>query len=210
MKTAEVIENWVSSGSRILDLGCGDGSILEVLKLNKSVDGYGIEIDKENIQACLEKGLEVIEQNIDEGLTNFQDKSFDTVLVSQTIQVLKNPKQALEEITRIGHQSIIVIPNFGHWRSRLTVFLGGKMPVTETLPDKWYETQNIHLCTVADFENLCTELDITVEEKKILNAEGKVSSISSGWSNLLSSAVIYRLSIHKRCSNENASSAKVP
>ena len=201
MKTAEVIENWVSSGSRILDLGCGDGSILEALKLNKSVDGYGIEIDKENKNiflripdGCLEKGLEVIEQNIDEGLTNFQDKSFDTVLVSQTIQVLKNPKQALEEITRIGHQSIIVIPNFGHWRSRLTVFLGGKMPVTETLPDKWYETQNIHLCTVADFENLCTELDITVEEKKILNAEGKVSSISSGWSNLLSSAVIYRLS----------------
>ena len=101
MKTAEVIENWVSSGSRILDLGCGDGSILEALKLNKSVGGYGIEIDKENIQACLEKGLEVIEQNIDEGLSNFQDKSFDTVLVSQTIQVLKNPKQALDEITRI-------------------------------------------------------------------------------------------------------------
>ena len=122
MKTAEVIENWVSSGSRILDLGCGDGSILETLKLNKSVGGYGIEIDKENIQACLEKGLEVIEQNIDGGLSNFQDKSFDTVLVSQTIQVLKNPKQALDEITRIGHQSIIAIPNFGHWKSRLTVF----------------------------------------------------------------------------------------
>ena len=194
MKTAEVIENWVSSGSRILDLGCGDGSILEALKLNKSVGGYGIEIDKENIQACLEKGLEVIEQNIDEGLSNFQDKSFDTVLVSQTIQVLKNPKEALDEITRIGRQSIIVIPNFGHWKSRLTVFLGGRMPVTEALPEKWYETDNIHLCTVADFENLCSELDIIVEEKKILNAEGKVSSISSGWSNLLSSAVIYRLS----------------
>ena len=194
MKTSEVIENWVSSGSRILDLGCGDGSILECLKLSKSVDGYGVEIDKDNIQACLEKGLEVIEQNIDEGLTNFQDKSFDTVLVSQTIQVLKNPKEALDEITRIGRQSIIVIPNFGHWKSRLTVFLGGKMPVTEALPEKWYETDNIHLCTVADFENLCSELDIIVEEKKILNAEGKVSSISSGWSNLLSSAVIYRLS----------------
>ena len=194
MKTSEVIENWVSSGSRILDLGCGDGSILEALKLNKSVGGYGIEIDKENIQACLEKGLEVIEQNIDKGLTNFQDKSFDTVLVSQTIQVLKNPKEALDEITRIGYQSIIVIPNFGHWKSRLTVFLGGKMPVTEALPEKWYETDNIHLCTVADFENLCSELDIVVEEKKILNAKGKVSSISSGWSNLLSSAVIYRLS----------------
>ena len=194
MKTSEVIENWVSSGSRILDLGCGDGSILEGLKLNKSVDGYGVEIDKDNIQACLEKGLEVIEQNIDEGLTNFRDKSFDTVLVSQTIQVLKNPKEALDEITRIGRQSIIVIPNFGHWKSRLTVFLGGKMPVTEALPEKWYETDNIHLCTVADFENLCSELGIVVEEKKILNAEGKVSSISSGWSNLLSSAVIYRLS----------------
>ena len=194
MKTAEVIENWVSSGSRILDLGCGDGSILEALKLNKSVGGYGIEIDKENIQACLEKGLEVIEQNIDEGLSNFQDKSFDTVLVSQTIQVLKNPKEALDEITRIGRQSIIVIPNFGHWKSRLTVFLGGKMPVTEALPEKWYETDNIHLCTVADFENLCSELGIVIEEKKILNSEGKVSTISSGWSNLLSSAVIYRLS----------------
>ena len=194
MKPADVIENWVSSGSRILDLGCGDGSILEALKLNKSIDGYGVEIDKENILACIEKGIDVIEQNIDEGLSNFQDKSFDTVLVSQTIQVLKNPKLALEEITRIGHQSLIVIPNFGHWRSRLTVFLGGKMPVTETLPDKWYETQNIHLCTVADFENLCLELDIVIEEKKILNAKGEVSSISSSWSNLLSSAVIYRLS----------------
>ena len=194
MNTSEVIENWVSSGSRILDLGCGDGSILEGLILNKSVEGYGVEIDKDNIQTCLEKGLEVIEQNIDEGLANFQDKSYDTVLVSQTIQVLKNPKEALDEITRIGHQSIIVIPNFGHWRSRLTVFLGGKMPVTETLPEKWYETENIHLCTVADFEDLCSELGVVVEEKKILNAEGKVSSISSGWSNLLSSAVIYRLS----------------
>ena len=194
MKTEVVIESWVRDNSRILDLGCGDGSILQELKLSKSVEGYGIEIDEKNIQACLQKGLEVIEQNIDEGLSNFQDKSFDTVLVSQTIQVLKNPKQTLDEITRIGHQSIIIIPNFGHWKSRLTVFLGGKMPVTETLPEKWYETPNIHLCTVSDFENLCSELDIVIEEKKILNSEGEVSTISSGWSNLLSSAVIYRLS----------------
>ena len=194
MKTPEVIENWVMSGSRILDLGCGDGSILEALKLNKSVKGYGIEIDKKNIQSCLEKGLAVIEQNIDEGLSNFQDKSFDTVLVSQTIQVLKNPKQALDDITRIGHQSIIVIPNFGLWRARLTVFLGGKMPVTESLPEKWYETPNIHLCTVTDFENLCSELGIVVEERKILNSEGKVNTKFTGFSNLLSSSVIYRLS----------------
>ena len=133
MKTETVIESWVKDGSSILDLGCGDGSILEALRSNKSVQGYGIEIDRKNIESCLEKGLEVIEQNIDEGLSNFLDKSFDTVLVSQTIQVLKNPKQALEEITRIGHQSIIVIPNFGHWKARLTLFLKGKMPVTESL-----------------------------------------------------------------------------
>ena len=194
MKTPEVIESWVTSGSRILDLGCGDGSILEALQLNKLVKGYGIEIDKRNIQSCLEKGIAIIEQNIDEGLSNFQDKSFDTVLVSQTIQTLKNPKQALDEITRIGHQSIIVIPNFGHWRARLTVFLGGKMPVTESLPEKWYETPNIHLCTVTDFENLCSELGIVVEESKILNSEGKVTTKFTGFSNLLSSSVIYRLS----------------
>ena len=118
----------------------------------------------------------------------------DSVLVSQTIQVLKNPKQALEEITRIGHQSIIVIPNFGHWKSRLTLFLEGKMPVTESLPEKWYETPNIHLCTLTDFENLCAELNIVIEEKKILDSKGTVSALFSTWSNLLGSSVIYRLS----------------
>ena len=194
MKTEAVIESWVKQESRVLDLGCGDGSILETLKEKKAIQGYGVEIDEENIQACLIKGLEVIEQNIDEGLANFKDKSFDTVLVSQTIQVLKNPKKSLDEITRIGNQSIIVIPNFGHWRSRLTVFLGGKMPVTKSLPEKWYETPNIHLCTIDDFELLCKELDILIEEKKILNSRGQVSGCSSVWSNLLGSSIIYRLS----------------
>ncbi len=194
MKTEAVIESWVKQESRVLDLGCGDGSILETLKEKKAIQGYGVEIDEENIQACLIKGLEVIEQNIDEGLANFKDKSFDTVLVSQTIQVLKNPKKSLDEITRIGNQSIIVIPNFGHWRSRLTVFLGGKMPVTKSLPEKWYETPNIHLCTIDDFELLCKELDILIEEKKILNSRGQVSGFSSVWSNLLGSSIIYRLS----------------
>ena len=108
--------------------------------------------------------------------------------------MLKNPKQALEEITRIGHQSIIVIPNFGHWKSRLTLFLEGKMPVTESLPEKWYETPNIHLCTLTDFENLCAELNIVIEEKKILDSKGTVSALFSTWSNLLGSSVIYRLS----------------
>ena len=194
MKTQLVIESWVDEGSSLLDLGCGDGFILEGLKKNKSVKGYGVEIDRDNITSCLKKGLEVIEQDIDEGLSNFLDKSFDTVLVSQTIQVLKNPKLALEEITRIGHRSIIVIPNFGHWKSRLTVFLRGRMPVTESLPEKWYETANIHLCTISDFESLCDELNIVIEEKRILNSKGSVNPLFSAWSNLLGSAVIYRLS----------------
>ena len=194
MKTQFVIQSWVAEGSSLLDLGCGDGFILEGLKKNKSVKGYGVEIDRDNITNCLKKGLEVIEQDIDEGLSNFLDKSFDTVLVSQTIQVLKNPKLALEEITRIGHRSIIVIPNFGHWKSRLTVFLRGRMPVTESLPEKWYETANIHLCTISDFESLCDELNIVIEEKRILNSKGSVSPLLSTWSNLLGSAVIYRLS----------------
>ena len=194
MKTQLVIESWVAEDSNLLDLGCGDGFILEGLKKNKSVKGYGVEIDRDNITNCLKKGLEVIEQDIDEGLSNFLDKSFDTVLVSQTIQVLKNPKLALEEITRIGHRSIIIIPNFGHWKSRLTVFLRGRMPVTESLPEKWYETANIHLCTISDFESLCDELNIVIEEKRILNSKGSVSPLFSAWSNLLGSAVIYRLS----------------
>ena len=194
MKTQLVIESWVAEDSSLLDLGCGDGFILEGLKKNKSVKGYGVEINRDNITNCLKKGLEVIEQDIDEGLSNFLDKSFDTVLVSQTMQVLKDPKLALEEITRIGHRSIIIIPNFGHWKSRLTVFLRGRMPVTESLPEKWYETANIHLCTISDFESLCDELNIVIEEKRILNSKGSVSPLLSTWSNLLGNAVIYRLS----------------
>jgi len=194
MKVISIIENWVRSESALLDLGCGDGSILESLQENKSVKGFGIEIDEENIKKCLEKGINVIEQNIDDGLSNFLDKSFDVVLVSQTIQVLKNPKSTLEEITRIGKEGIIVIPNFGHWKSRLTVLFGGKMPVTDSLPELWYNTPNIHLCTLSDFESLCEELNISIIDKKIIGLMGGESWHLSLWPNLLGSSVIYRIS----------------
>lgn len=194
MKVISIIENWVRSESALLDLGCGDGSILESLQENKSVKGFGIEIDEENIKKCLEKGINVIEQNIDDGLSNFLDKSFDVVLVSQTIQVLKNPKSTLEEITRIGKEGIIVIPNFGHWKSRLTVLFGGKMPVTDSLPEQWYNTPNIHLCTLSDFESLCEELNISIIDKKIIGLMGGESWYLSLWPNLLGSSVIYRIS----------------
>lgn len=194
METLSIIENWVNSGSTLLDLGCGDGSMLKSLQDNKSVKGIGVEIDKENLQKCIERGLNVIEQDIDDGLSNFLDKSFDVVLVSQTIQVLKNPKSTLEEITRIGKEGIIVIPNFGHWRSRLTVLFKGKMPVTDCLPSKWYNTPNIHLCTLSDFESLCGELNVAIIEKKIINLKGSESGYLSLWPNLLGCSVIYKIS----------------
>ena len=194
MKTISIIENWVNPGSTILDLGCGDGFILESLQNNKSAKGLGVEIDEENIKKCLQKKLNVIEQNIDEGLSNFLDKSFDVVLVSQTIQVLKNPKSTLEEITRIGKEGIIVIPNFGHWKSRLTVLFKGKMPVTESLPEQWYDTPNIHLCTLLDFESLCNELKISIIEKKIISPNGAQSWYLSIFPNLLGGSVVYKVS----------------
>jgi len=194
MKTISIIENWVNPESTILDLGCGDGFILESLQKNKSAKGLGVEIDEENIKKCLQKKLNVIEQNIDEGLSNFLDKSFDVVLVSQTIQVLKNPKSTLEEITRIGKEGIIVIPNFGHWKSRLTVLFKGKMPVTDSLPEQWYDTPNIHLCTLLDFESLCDELKISIIEKKIIGPKGAQSWYLSIFPNLLGGSVIYKVS----------------
>ena len=127
-------------------------------------------------------------------MLNFKDQSFDTVIVSETIQVLRNPKETLKEVTRIGKQSIIVIPNFGYWRSRLTVFLKGKMPITESLPQEWYETPNIHLCTISDFESLCLDLNILIKEKRVLNSRGTVNKMYSFWANLLGSWVIYKLS----------------
>ncbi len=194
MNVQLVIENWVKFNARLLDLGCGNGSILRSLQESKSVFGLGIEIDSKKIKSCLEKGIDVIEQNIDNGLSNFLDNSFDVVLVSQTIQVLKNPRLTLEEITRIGHESFVIIPNFGHWRSRLTVLLRGKMPVTHSLPDEWYNTPNIHLCTLSDFESLCEELDILIKDKKTLNSKGNTKWYLSAWPNLLGNSVIYRIS----------------
>ena len=194
MSTLSVIENWIEDNSKVLDLGCGDGEILFELKKTKNINSLGVEIEEKNIEECLLKNINVIEQDIDDGLDNFSSDSFDVVILSQTIQVLKNPNTALEEITRIGKTSIVTIPNFGHWKSRLSLLIKGRMPVTSPLPESWYATPNIHLCTLSDFEILCNELSITVEERVTVNSYNENKWYLSFWPNLLSASAIYKIS----------------
>ena len=194
MSTLSVIEKWVEVRSKVLDLGCGNGNILSELQKTKDVIGLGVEIEEKNIEECLLQNINVIEQNIDDGLINFSNDSFDVVILSQTIQVLKNPNNALEEITRIGETCIVTIPNFGHWRSRLSLLLNGRMPVTSPLPESWYATPNIHLCTLKDFEMLCSELLITIEERVTVNSNNESKWYLDIWPNLFSASAIYEIS----------------
>ena len=194
MSTLSVIEKWVEVRSKVLDLGCGNGNILSELQKTKDINGLGVEIEEKNIEECLLQNINVIEQNIDDGLINFSNDSFDVVILSQTIQVLKNPNTALEEITRIGKTCIVTIPNFGHWRSRLSLLLNGRMPVTSPLPESWHATPNIHLCTLKDFEMLCSELLITIEERVTVNSNNENKWYLNIWPNLFSASAIYKIS----------------
>ena len=194
MSTLSVIEKWVEVRSKVLDLGCGNGNILSELQKTKDINGLGVEIEEKNIEECLLQNINVIEQNIDDGLINFSNDSFDVVILSQTIQVLKNPNTALGEITRIGKTCIVTIPNFGHWRSRLSLLLNGRMPVTSPLPESWHATPNIHLCTLKDFEMLCSELLITIEERVTVNSNNENKWYLNIWPNLFSASAIYKIS----------------
>jgi methionine biosynthesis protein MetW len=194
MSTLSVIDKWVEVRSKVLDLGCGKGNILSELQKTKDINGLGVEIEEKNIEECLLQNINVIEQNIDDGLINFSNDSFDVVILSQTIQVLKNPNTALEEITRIGKTCIVTIPNFGHWRSRLSLLLNGRMPVTSPLPESWHATPNIHLCTLKDFEMLCSELLISIEERVTVNSNSESKWYLDIWPNLFSASAIYKIS----------------
>ena len=194
MDTIEVIKNWIDKESQVLDLGCGDGNILNILTKELGVTALGVEINQENLNECINLGLNVIQQNIDEGLSNFSNKSFDVVIMSQTIQVLKEPKQALLEVTRIGKESIVTIPNFGHWATRLNLLLSGRMPVTGALPNNWHDTENIHLCTIKDFEVLCSECGIDILEKRFFNGSGKEKGLTQIVPNAFAATAIYKIS----------------
>ena len=154
MKTEyKIISEIIDKSSRVLDVGCDDGALMEYLKQNKDVDIRGIEISKEKVQTCISKGLTVLEGNAELDLKQFPNKSFDYVILSQTLQAFLNPEKVINELLRIGKQAIVTIPNFGYWKIGLHLLLKGTMPVTKTLPDEWYNTANIHLCTIKDFVN---------------------------------------------------------
>jgi len=187
------INDWISQDSKVLDLGCGDGSLLNDLRKEKSASGLGIEIDAEKIKSCLKKGISVIEQDIDSGLENFGNQSFDYVVMSQSIQALKKPEVALEEIVRIGKECIVSIPNFANIKCRLQLFFKGQMPVSNALPHDWYSTPNLHLCSLEDFEELCKKSNIKIVERKLSKINGEESILMKVLPNLFSEVALYKL-----------------
>ena len=187
------INDWISRDSKVLDLGCGDGSLLNDLRKEKSASGLGIEIDAEKIKSCLKKGISVIEQDIDSGLENFGNQSFDYVVMSQSIQALKKPEVALEEIVRIGKECIVSIPNFANIKCRLQLFFKGHMPVSSALPHDWYSTPNLHLCSLEDFEELCKKSNIKIVERKLSKINGEESILMKLLPNLFSEVALYKL-----------------
>ena len=153
----------VRPGSRVLDVGCGEGDLLDLLAREKAVDGRGIEISPEGVSACLARGLAVVQGDADRDLDDFLPGAFDYVILSQTSQAVLKPRHVLGELLRIGAQAIVTLPNFGHWRARLDLLIHGRMPVTGALPEPWWSTPNIHLCTLRDFTELCADLGLTID-----------------------------------------------
>ena len=173
----KIISDLIEKNTRVLDVGCGDGILMEYLKYNKEIDIRGIEISKDNVQKCLSKGLTVIEGDAEKDLLQFPDSSFDFVILSQTLQAFLNPEIVIKELLRVGKKAIVTIPNFGFWKVRLHLLIKGTMPITKNLPDEWYNTPNLHMCTIKDFYNFCEKRKIKLDKSLALHNE-KISSIN--------------------------------
>ena len=187
-----LIADWIGQGTRVLDLGCGDGLFLAELQRTKGVTGYGIEIDPDNIVACVSRGVNVIRANLDEGLGDFDADSFDYVIMTQTVQAMRFPHTLIDDILRIGREGIVTFPNMGHWKCRLQFALG-RMPVTRHLPHTWYDTPNIHMCTIDDFEDLCAARNIAVLERAIVDSQHRALIGMQLLPNLLAEIAVYRI-----------------
>ncbi len=168
-----LIAEMVAPGARVLDVGCGDGALLQLLTETKDVDGRGIEIVREKVNACVARGLSVIQGNADQDLDDYPDDAFDYAILSLTIQATLRPKPVLQNLLRIGRRAIVSFPNFGHWQVRTRLLVTGRMPVTDNLPDAWHESPNAHLCTIKDFADLCRSVDAKVERAVAFNAWGQ-------------------------------------
>ena len=182
-KEFKIIAEIIKKNTRVLDVGCGDGTLMKFLKENKNVDTRGFEISKTKVQNCIGKGLSVIEGDAEEDLKQFPNTSFDYVILSQTLQAFYNPEKVIDDLLRVSKKAIVTIPNFGFWKIRLHLLLKGTMPITKNLPDEWYNTPNLHMCTIKDFFNFCSKKNIKLNQSIALNNE-KTSSINSGNLNL--------------------------
>lgn len=187
-----IISDWIPTGSTVLDLGCGDGALLAHLE-KRGVRGYGLEIDEDNLAHCFRSGLNVIKQDIDEGLDNITTQRFDFVLMTQALQAVHRPDQVLADMLRAGREAVVTFPNFGHWRVRAYLALVGRMPLSENLPYQWYDTPNIHMCTVRDFELFCRENEVTITERIIMNRHHKSGWLARLFPNLFGETAIYRV-----------------
>jgi len=183
-----IIASWVGFGSKVLDLGCGDGELLQFLRGGLEVKGYGVEKDDANWLACMQNGSNVIQMDLEAGLSGFEDQSFDTVILSQTLQAMHNTEEIVQEMLRVGREIIVTFPNFGYWRNRLQI-TKGRMPVSKILPYQWYDTPNVHLCTINDFDEFCKNHKITILERCVITNTKTIQFMP----NLLGNLAMYRL-----------------
>jgi methionine biosynthesis protein MetW len=181
------IAAWIPKGASVLDLGCGDGSLLRYLRETRAVRGYGVEISDLDIVSCIANGVNVIQNDLDSGLSDFESNSFDFVILSQTLQATRHTEALIQEMLRVGREGIVSFPNFGYWRSRLNVMLGN-MPVSRELPYQWYDTPNVHLCTLHDFDTFCRKYCVSVTARSVMTGGREVGFLP----NLLGSTAVYR------------------
>lgn len=191
----KVIMDQIDSGSRLIDIGCNDGQLLEALYVNKDIRGHGIELDNNGVTKCAKKGLSVVQGNADYDLVHYPDKCYDYAVSIQVLQATQHPKNVLQEMLRIANEVIIAIPNFGHWYNRYHLLMKGRMPVSQTLSYQWYETPNIHFCTIRDMVRLCDELECEIKETHFLSSLGELHVVGKSrmLSNLFATHAIFRL-----------------
>ena len=189
----DIISELIAKGSSVLDLGCGSGALLAYLQEHKEVNGYGLEIDREQILECVRNGVNVIEQDLDEGLSSFTNDSFDFVVMTETLQAVKRPDRVIGEMLRIAREAVVTFPNFGHLGCRLQMVFKGRMPVTGHLPNQWYDTPNIHMCTFRDFEQFCRTNGIEIRERFVVDQNYNNTRLINRLPNLFGITAYYRI-----------------